>query len=247
MRLAFSVAAHLNPEIVILDEVLAVGDAVFQKKCFDRMEEIMDEGHAAILVSHTMPILQRMSQVCMWLRRGQVEMFGPSHEVVSRYEKQTTQEVVSNLEKQTAQQQDATRSEPAARLCGWEVESKLSRNPHTIISGQERVTFHFEVELGAAVPTGKIAVSIADVQGLVLSTHSSELQQSKAGKFSLGLELPLLPVRPGEYILSCAISDGTHPIAFLRAIPELTVLEDGNGDGTGYHGVLNLPAKLSIR
>jgi lipopolysaccharide transport system ATP-binding protein len=57
MRLAFSVAAHLNPEIVILDEVLAVGDAVFQKKCFDRMEEIIDEGHAAVLVSHTMSIL----------------------------------------------------------------------------------------------------------------------------------------------------------------------------------------------
>jgi lipopolysaccharide transport system ATP-binding protein len=247
MRLAFSVAAHLNPEIMILDEVLAVGDAVFQKKCFDRMEEIIDEGHAAILVSHTTSILQRMSQVCMWLRRGQVEMFGPSHEVLSRYEKQTTHEVVSNLEKQTAQQQDATQSEPVARLCSWEVESELSKDPHTIISGQERVTFHFEVELAAAVPNGKIAVSLADVQGLVLSTHSGELRQTKAGKISLGLELPLLPVKPGEYILSCAISDGTHTIAFLRAIPELTVLEESNGDGTGYHGILNLPAKLSVK
>ena len=247
MRLAFSVAAHLNPEIMILDEVLAVGDAVFQKKCFDRMEEIIDEGHAAILVSHTTSILQRMSQVCMWLRRGQVEMFGPSHEVLSRYEKQTTHEVVSNLEKQTAQQQDATQSEPIARLCSWEVESELSKDPHTIISGQERVTFHFEVELAAAVPNGKIAVSLADVQGLVLSTHSGELRQTKAGKISLGLELPLLPVKPGEYILSCAISDGTHTIAFLRAIPELTVLEESNGDGTGYHGILNLPAKLSVK
>ena len=247
MRLAFSVAAHLNPEIMILDEVLAVGDAVFQKKCFDRMEEIIDEGHAAILVSHTTSILQRMSQVCMWLRHGQVEMFGPSHEVVSQYEKQTTHEVVSNLEKQTAQQQDATQSEPVARLCSWEVESELSKDPHTIISGQERVTFHFEVELAVVVPNGKIAVSLANVQGLVLSTHSGELRRTKPGKFSLGLELPLLPVKPGEYILSCAISDGTHSIAFLRAIPELTVLEEGNGDGTGYHGILNLPAKLTVK
>jgi lipopolysaccharide transport system ATP-binding protein len=246
MRLAFSVAAHLNPEIVILDEVLAVGDAVFQKKCFDRMEEIIDEGHAAILVSHTMSILQRMSQVCMWLRRGRVEMFGPSHEVVSQYEKQTTHEVVSNLEKQTAQPHDATQSEAIARLCSWKVESKVSKDPHTIISAQERVTFHFEVELAAAVPDGEIAVSLADVQGLILTTHSGELRLNKPGKFSLGLELPLLPIKPGEYILSCAISDGNHTIAFLRAIPELTVLEEGTGDGTGYHGVLNLPAKLSI-
>ena len=70
VRLAFSVAAHLNPEIVILDEVLAVGDAVFQKKCFDRMEEIINEGHAAILVSHGMGNVRRMSQVCIWLRHG---------------------------------------------------------------------------------------------------------------------------------------------------------------------------------
>jgi hypothetical protein len=182
----------------------------------------------------------------MWLRRGRVEMFGPSHEVVSQYEKQTTHEVISNLEKQTAQSQDAAQSEPVARLCSWKVESKVSKDPHTIVCAQERVTFHFEVELVVAVPNGKIAVSLADAQGLILSTHSGELRQIKPGKFSLGLELPLLPVKPGEYILSCAISDGTHTIAFLRAIPELTVLEEGNGDGTGYHGVLNLPAKLSI-
>jgi Wzt C-terminal domain len=188
-----------------------------------------------------------MSQVCMWLRHGQVEMFGPSHEVLSRYEKQTTHEVVSNLEKQTAQRQDAAQSEPIARLCSWQVESKLSKDPHTIISSQERVTFHFEVELAAAVPNGKIAVSLADVQGLVLSTHSGELRQTKPGKFLLGLELPLLPIKPGEYILSCAISDGTHAIAFLRAVPELTVLEESTHDGTGYHGILNLPAKLSVR
>ena len=220
---------------------------MFQKKCFDRMEEIIDEGHAAIMVSHTMPVLQRMSQVCMWLRHGQVEMFGPSHVVVSEYQKQTTHEVVSNLEKQNARQQDAAQSEPIARLCSWKVESKGSKDPHTIISSQERVTFHFEVELAAAVPNGKIAISLTDIQGLVLSTHSGELRQSKAGKFSLGLELPLLPIKPGEYILSCAISDGTHNIAFLRAIPELTVLEESTGDGTGYHGVLNLPAKLSVK
>src|SRR6201987_6006235 len=59
IRLAFFIAAHLNPEIVILDEVLSVGDALFQKKCFDRMEEIINEGHAAILVSHAMGNVRR--------------------------------------------------------------------------------------------------------------------------------------------------------------------------------------------
>jgi lipopolysaccharide transport system ATP-binding protein len=86
IRLAFSVAAHLNPEIVILDEVLAVGDGAFQQKCFDRMKEIINEGHAAILVSHGMSQIRQMSQLCMWLSHGQVRQFGPTNEVVSCYE-----------------------------------------------------------------------------------------------------------------------------------------------------------------
>ena len=247
IRLAFSVAAHLNPEIVILDEVLAVGDAVFQKKCFDRMEEIINEGHAVILVSHAMPNVRRMSQICMWLRQGRVEMYGPSHEVVSQYEKQTTHELVSQMEKRTAGPHEATHTEPIARLSSWSVESRLSKNAHTIFSGQEKVAFRFEIDLAAAIPNGQIAVSLADAQALVLLTHAASLQQTQPGRISLGLALPLLPVRPGEYIFSCTISDGTHPIAFLRATPELTVLEESDSNGSGYHGVLNLPAKLSVK
>ena len=246
VRLAFSVAAHLNPEIVILDEVLAVGDAVFQKKCFDRMEEIINEGHAAILVSHGMGNVRRMSQVCLWLRHGRVEMFGPTHEVVSHYEKQTTHEVVSHYEKQTAHQHEATQREPLATLSSWSVESQLSKNWHTIVPGQEKVTFHFEIELTAVIPHCRISVSIADAQGLILLTQDCALQETKAGKISLILELPLLPLRPGDYIVSCALSDGEHTVAFLRATPELTVLDEKNSGRSGYHGVLNLPARLFV-
>jgi lipopolysaccharide transport system ATP-binding protein len=86
IRLAFSVAANLNPEIVILDEVIAVGDAAFKKKCFERIESIFNQGHTVILVNHEMAHLRRMSQRCLWLRHGQVEMFGPTNEVVTHYE-----------------------------------------------------------------------------------------------------------------------------------------------------------------
>src|SRR5580704_12479887 len=165
VRLAFSVAAHLNPEIVILDEVLAVGDAVFQKKCFDRMEEIINEGHAAILVSHGMGNVRRMSQVCLWLRHGRVEMLGPTHEVVSRYEKQTTHELVSHYEKQTAHQHEPTRRESIANLCSWSIESVLAKNLHTIVSGQGNVIFHFDIEITTNMPNSKISVSISDAQG----------------------------------------------------------------------------------
>jgi lipopolysaccharide transport system ATP-binding protein len=89
IRLAFSVAANLSPEIVILDEVIAVGDAAFKKKCFERMDTLIKQGHTAILVNHETANVRRMSQLCLWLRHGQVEMFGPTSEVVPQYEQET--------------------------------------------------------------------------------------------------------------------------------------------------------------
>jgi lipopolysaccharide transport system ATP-binding protein len=242
VRLAFSVAAHLNPEIVILDEVLAVGDAAFQKKCFDRMEEIISEGHAAILVSHGMGNVRRMSQMCMWLRHGRVEMFGPTQEITAHYEKQTAHEVVSQKERL----QQSTASEAVARLCEWSVTGKSLVGPHTIVSGHGSVVFSFVIELLTAMPRGKVGVSIADVQGLVFSTHEGEIRQAGAGRLTVVLELQSLPVKPGEYIVTCTISGGNHPIAFLRANPELTVLAEKTIEDSGYHGILNLPAKLSV-
>ena len=105
---------------------------------------------------------------------------------------------------------------------------------------------HRSCEHWLPVPNGKITVSLTDAQGLLLCSQNGALRQVKVGQISLGLELPLLPLNPGEYILSCTISDGIHPLAFLRATPELTVLEEQNATSTGYHGVLNLPTRLSV-
>ncbi len=246
VRLAFSVAAHLNPEIVILDEVLAVGDTVFQKKCFDRMEEIIDEGHAAILVSHGMAHIRRMCQISLWLKKGRLQMFGPTHEVASCYEKATAHEVVALYEKQTAQYHGPGHPRPIAVLVRWSVESKETSAPYSIVGSEAKVIFRFQIELTAPVPHGRISVSVADAQGLILFTQLDELGRITCGRFWATLELPFLPLRPGEYIVSCTIFEADHPVAFLRAIPELTVLDDRSLTQTSYHGLLNLHARLSV-
>ncbi len=234
VRLAFSVAAHLNPEIMILDEVLAVGDAAFQKKCFDRMSEIIGEGHAAILVSHGMGNILKMSQICMWLSHGEVKMFGPTEKVVLAYEKQT------------AKLTQVAVTEPIAQLLHWSVESKLADGPHAIVSGDERLTLRFEIQLLVEVANGKIAISVADFQGLVLFAREMPVRQQKSGVMSIVLELPTFPVRPGEYIPSCTVTDGIHPAFTVHGTPELKVLAENSAAAPRYHGVLNLPAKLSI-
>ena len=85
LRLAFAVAAHLEPEILIIDEVLAVGDATFQKKCLGVMEGVAKEGRTIFFVSHNMPAVTRLCERVILLGEGKVCRDGPSHEVVKAY------------------------------------------------------------------------------------------------------------------------------------------------------------------
>jgi len=86
MRLAFAVAAHLEPDILILDEVLAVGDTEFQKKCLGKIEEASQKnGRSIIFVSHDLTAVKRLCTKVLWLEKGQIREMGPTDKVVSSY------------------------------------------------------------------------------------------------------------------------------------------------------------------
>jgi lipopolysaccharide transport system ATP-binding protein len=85
LRLAFAVAAHLEPEILLVDEVLAVGDARFQRKCLDKMQDVGNQGHTILFVSHNMAAITRLCPRTILLDHGHVLSDGPSHQVASEY------------------------------------------------------------------------------------------------------------------------------------------------------------------
>ena len=85
LRLAFAVAAHLEPEILIVDEVLAVGDAAFQKKCLGKMAGVAKEGRTVLFVSHNMPAITRLCERAILLDEGRLLQDGVSHQVVKAY------------------------------------------------------------------------------------------------------------------------------------------------------------------
>jgi len=85
VRLAFAVAAHLEPEILLVDEVLAVGDSRFQRKCLDKMQDVGQQGRTVLFVSHNMPAITRLCSRTILLDAGKVLRDGPSHKVVSVY------------------------------------------------------------------------------------------------------------------------------------------------------------------
>jgi lipopolysaccharide transport system ATP-binding protein len=86
VRLAFAVAAHLEPEVLLVDEVLAVGDIAFQKKCLGKMEEVAKGGRTVLFVSHNMGAIRSLCQSAIWLDNGQIVKKGPAGEVVRDYE-----------------------------------------------------------------------------------------------------------------------------------------------------------------
>jgi lipopolysaccharide transport system ATP-binding protein len=85
VRLAFAVAAHLEPEILIVDEVLAVGDAQFQQKCLGKMEDVGKEGRTVLFVSHNMSTINTLCQKAIWLVNGQIKLVGDVQQITSEY------------------------------------------------------------------------------------------------------------------------------------------------------------------
>ena len=86
LRLAFAVTAHLDPEVMIVDEVLAVGDANFQKKCLAKMDQVTRSGRTVLLVSHSMGMVTQLCQRAILLKEGRIQKLGPAEEVVADYE-----------------------------------------------------------------------------------------------------------------------------------------------------------------
>ena len=86
LRLAFSVAIHVNPDILLLDEILAVGDQDFQKKCIDRVFEMKHEGKILLFVSHIATIATELCDKALWIESGRVVRLGPAAEVVEKYQ-----------------------------------------------------------------------------------------------------------------------------------------------------------------
>ena len=85
VRLAFAVAAHLEPEVLIVDEVLAVGDAQFQKKCLGKMEEAGKDGRTILFVSHNMGLISQLCSTCVWLDKGEIRDVGQTGSVINTY------------------------------------------------------------------------------------------------------------------------------------------------------------------
>jgi lipopolysaccharide transport system ATP-binding protein len=127
VRLAFAVAAHLEPEILLVDEVLAVGDVNFQKKCLGKMGDVARGGRTVVLVSHQLNQIRRLCQRVVWVDGGSIRNSGSAHEVVSAYESAMARGERDSLK-------PTIRSFSKARFLEWMNVNPVSELSHTFLS-----------------------------------------------------------------------------------------------------------------
>lgn len=201
LRLAFAVAAHLDPEILLVDEVLAVGDAQFQRRCIGAMGDVAKSGRTVLFVSHNMDAVQRLCQRCVWIDQGRVRFDGEPHETIHRY--------LSEFAGSTSPTFDET---PDAEL-----EHQLLRARVGVVGDRESSV----VPLGAAFevsmnwrhrsePVGaQYFVRVIDDRGrVVFATHSAtgtEETPTRAGESSLKATFDPNMLKPGDYSISLGL------------------------------------------
>ncbi len=231
MRLAFAVAAHLEPEILVVDEVLAVGDAQFQKKCLGKMQNVSQGGRTVLFVSHNMEAITRLCARCIYLVKGELKMQGETRQVIKAYSEQS---------KQAASEIDLT---PLRRAHEGTRDARLLRlrsSQNAAIAAwcfEYGTLLEFSVDFSVFNPLdepeiGYVIFSVTGAQ-LASSTTRQEcpIERLLPGRYSMRMKVSDLLLNPGTYMLGVSI------VALGRQvdnIPEAVQIEI-------------MPSKLSIQ
>ncbi len=202
MRLAFSVAAHLEPEILLVDEVLAVGDAEFQRRCLGKMGEVAQEGRTVLFVSHSEYAVRRLCTRCILLSQGGVTMAGPTNEVMSEYQgRHFTSALVTSFV-----------PNPAASIQYTSVRVSGTACPGTDhLSAAAPLTVSFGLEVSDAIPDVYFGIVIHNADGIaVLFADSRDCPGTMPRRLARGHHsgcISIPPVlAPGTYRVSAGIA-----------------------------------------
>jgi ABC-type polysaccharide/polyol phosphate transport system ATPase subunit len=204
MRLGFAVAAFLEPDVLLVDEVLAVGDSAFQQRCLEQMSDVLDDGSTLVFVSHDLPAIEATCRRGIWLRDGTVAADGPIHEVVASYS-----HAVEDLARVEPARQGPVRLVKIEHRAPGGSPTARSFEPWTVTTTIESDTvrvasLHLGFSEGMAGPTFAL---------------SRELQL-RSGENLVTCEIEYLPLARGKYAIWLGINDPDgrelvhwHPVA----------------------------------
>lgn len=232
VRLAFAVAAHLEPEILVVDEVLAVGDTAFQKKCLGKMEEVGKEGRTVLFVSHNMGTITQLCTRAIHLRSGEIEHIGNVNSIVSKY--LTDGNINSSTIQLVDNQKIKTNTKNKKLLF-----KKISIVDQDGIGSTEldvRYPFYLnlEYELARSLKNIELSIRIYTSDGRpVITTCQSDcspesLGLRNAGVYQVAIKFPAMFLMPGSYLVTIAAHEPMVEIFDIHEhVLQFSIIETG--------------------
>jgi lipopolysaccharide transport system ATP-binding protein len=245
MRLAFAVAAHLEPEILIIDEVLAVGDLNFQNKCLGKMRDVATQGRTVLFVSHNMGAIANLCSSALWLDGGKVVARGPVGETVSAY----IQSVGGARQGDTSRWRhkgtgDARFLDARSLDTGGE--------PRATFGMGETLVVEFDMEFARTFPSLHMSVDIKRAETglpiLHLLNHDSgaAFEDLPVGKHRFAVEVPNCQLYPGSYVVSLFVSVPGKLLDHVEDVLTFSMVHSGGSKRTSpflpHLGVVHAPS-----
>ena len=228
VRLAFAVAAHLDPEVLIVDEVLAVGDLGFQKKCMGRMADVAHSGRTVLFVSHHLAAVRTLTSRCICLDKGSIVASGPTTEVIKNYLGQiSTSKETEALSLDNYRVTPHKHSDAIIKSINLRTADKNGRTVPTVPINTE-LTFEIEFEVYKSVTDMHVSIFLKNSKGdtvvIMVSLDNGRTFSCKPGrhKISAHAELPLAPER---YFVEVGLSKLAQPnYDHIRDLPLFEVI-----------------------
>jgi lipopolysaccharide transport system ATP-binding protein len=200
VRLAFAVASHLDPEILIIDEVLSVGDSAFQKKCLKRIEDIGSSGKTILLVTHQMTLCSQVCTRAIHLQNGKVVADGPVDQVVRGYQEEAYEAQDERQDLEQARRRTATLG--GARLLNCRLTSPGKEAPW-IVPYSEPIELALGVAVERRLADLALGIALCTAPGFEvassLSIDAFDCQVLEPGRYEYRVKLPDLKLAPGGY------------------------------------------------
>jgi lipopolysaccharide transport system ATP-binding protein len=247
VRLAFATAIHVEPEVLIVDEALAVGDAVFANRCVRKFEELRERKVTVLFVSHDLGLVKQLSNRAILLLHGHIEAAGTANDVINRYIGLVLEKQASQVRKDSRLRASHRHGDGTSEVLGVEILNERRQVVESVASG-EPITIRVRSRFHAEVTDPMVGVLIRTRIGMDVYGTNTRVERKRLGEFQAGDELEV------SFQMECWLTPQSYTITVATQNPDGTShdwLDDAVAfevvDQRGAAGVANLRAQIEWR
>ena len=231
VRLAFAVAINVDPELLLIDEILAVGDVTFQQKCMEKFVEFRDQGRTIVLVTHDLGSVKNMCDRAVWIEHGKASPVGVPGELVDEY----TESMLGSRGERSV----SFNRRGSGAIQVEQVEMLVDGQPATRVHGGGSLTFRLHYRAQHEIERPVFAITIENIQGIHVTEPCSRdvglVPDSLDGSGVVEITIPSIPLLPGPYSLNTEVTGyhRGHTYDHLQGVVKFDVLRGAAQETTG--------------